>query len=678
MFQNKNNSELETNILFEGVSPEQLLSLTNPKNIIGKKEGDIIFQKGDPTDQVYLLIEGIVKLKFTEPDGTNIYIQRSENTFFGETELLEKTQRKSSAVADTDCRMYTFNFNELKALIKANKKILQNLYNNKTIDISEKDFFAGTKDLIEHKDDLSDLAKTTEKLSPYFNVEEKQSGGKAEEIIPANENIFDSIITKEETDEELPDESTESNKEIKEEDSIDANYSSNPIEDNFSFNDEDIIPGEILTDEPQKPADTIVSTFEEDILKETKEDEKEDEEIQAIIERPRADTTFTDYYEKILKATQNIFSKLTVDEAADAIAESSAELVNAAGGVLYLVEKDSEELKAKILSDNSIKDIRIKFTDGLQGTAILEKRTIILDNPQKEKNFNPVIEDLTGIKIKNALYYPLLTKSEEPVAVLELFNSSRGKFDSREIELINAISPSILKAIDNSKLVEILTQQKKILTLGEISSLISEDILGSLLKIKHYTSLIKKKTNSSEINKALDLQIEQVNSIANFLKLTDAYAHGKNVIMQSTIKVSDALAQILSFLAEYVESRNVVIYKKTDADAIINADINALYQACYQIAKNACDAMPEDGKIYVTTEKDGDFIKIKFRDTGIGISEAIKTKLFKPFVTSGKKNKAGLGLAIAEKIISYHGGYILADSVIGEGATFTIALPIVF
>ncbi len=675
MFQNKNNSELETNILFEGVSTGQLLSFINPKNIIGRKEGDVIFQKGDPADQMFLLIEGIVKLKFTEPDGTNIYINRTGNSFFGETELLEKTPRKSSAVADTDCRMYTFNFNELKTLVKADKKILQNLYNNKTIDFSEKDFFAGTKDLADHKDDLSDLAKTTEKLSLNFNEEEKESGEKTGEITPANENIFDNIITKEETEEEITDESTADNEETEEKDSVIENYSPEPIEENIGLNDEDIVPAEIQTDEPQKPADVTDSFFEEDIAAEPG---KENEEIQEIIERPKADIAFTDYYEKILKATQNIFSRLTLDETADAIAEYAAELVNAEGGVLYLAEKENEELKAKILSDNSIKDVRIKFSDGLQGIAVLEKRTIIIENPKKEKNFNPVIEDLTGIKIKNALYYPLFTKSEEPVAVLELYNSSRGKFDSREIELLNAISQSILKAIDNSKLVEIFIQQKKILTLGEISALMSEDISGSLLKIKHYTSLIKKKANSPEINKALDLQIEQVNSIENFLKFTDAYAHGKNVIVQSTIKVSDALTQVLSFLAEYVESRNVVIYKKTDADAIINADINALYQACYQIAKNACDAMPEDGKIYVTTEKDGDFIKIKFRDTGIGISETIKAKLFKPFTTYGKKNKAGLGLAIAEKIISYHGGYILADSVIGEGATFTIALPIVF
>ncbi len=677
MFQSKNNSELESNILFEGISSEQLQSFANPKNTIGKKEGDVIFQKGDAAECMYLLIEGIVKLKFTEPDGTNIYVQKSENSFFGETELLEKTRRKSSAVADTDCRMYTFNIGEIKALIKANKKILQNLYNNKTIDISEKDFLAGTKDLVDHIDDFSDLAKTTEKLSVNFSEDDGKIIEENENIPSDNENIFDRIITKEETEEEITDETANNQIDTREEDNaITVDFPADSGEENFILKDDDIIIKETEPDETLKPPDETPLPAAED--EQVTESYQEEEEVQEIIERPSADTTFSDYYERILKATQNIFSKVTIDEAADAIAESSAELVNAMGGVLYLVEKENGELKAKVLSDNSIKDVRIKFSDGLQGTAILEKRTIILDNPKNDKSFNPVIEDLTGIKIKNALYYPILTKGEEPVAVLELYNSDRGKFDTREIELLNAISPSILKAIDNSKLVEILIQQRKILTLGEVSAFITEDIQGALLKIKHYSSLLKKKITTPEINKALDLQIEQVNSIEEFLKFTDAYSHGKNVIEQNTIKVSDALTQVLSFLAEYVESRNVVIYKKVEADAIINVDLSAFYQACYQIAKNACDAMPEDGKIYVTTERDGDYIKIKFSDTGIGISEAVKAKLFKPFVTHGKKHKAGLGLAIAEKIISNHGGYILADSVIGEGATFTIALPVVF
>ena len=725
MFQNKNNSDLESNILFEGVNPEILQSFSNPKNTIGKKEGSVIYQKGDLTEYLYLLIEGTVKLKHTEPDGTNIYINKTANSFFGETELIGKTQRKSSAVADSDCRMYTLNLNELKVLVKKENQILKNLFENKTFDMKEEDFTEYTKDFLDPETDFADLIRTT-------TEKPAQDSAKIEEGVPNEENTsvveenvisdneqgtLDKIITNEEveeTEEQASDDIAENNiieeKEatkneegafdkiitVEESEEDNEQTESNQVEENLQEDVPNITDksekeqkkdqlneseGFVIEDSPAvefiKPGDTL-KTFVQEETEQEPTIEKDEEDSFVAPESEKVETDFSDYYETLLTATQNIFSKITIDETAQVIAESAADLVNATGGVLYIVDRESEELKAKVLSEDSIKDIRIKFSDGLQGTVAIEKKTVIVENPSEEKNFNPVIEDLTGIKIKNVIYYPILTKSDEAIAVLELYNSERNKFDSREIELLNAISPSILKALSNAKYVDILVQQRKIFSLGEITGFISDDIKTSLLKVKHYSSLLKKKDISPDVNKLLDLQIGQINSVEDFLKFTDAYAHGKNVAEQSTIKVSEAVTQILNFLAEYVDSRNTVIYKKIEEDTVINVDLPSLYFVCYQIAKNACDAMSDKGKIFVTSERDGKYIKIKFRDTGTGISETIKDKLFKPFVSFGKKQRPGLGLAIAEKIVAEQGGYMMVESVLGEGATFVIALPVVF
>ena len=557
MSRNKNNSDLDSNILFEGVNPKILQSFTNPKNTIGKIEGAVIYQKGDVTEYIYLLIEGLVKLKYTEPDGTNIYINKSENSFFGETELLGKTQRKSSAVADTDCRMYTFNLSEFKILIKKDKQILKNLYKNKTFDFLEEDFIESTKELLDPETDFADLIKTTtEKLAKRHtnsgeetHTEEKTSTIEGEQEPENEQGVFDKIITKEEIEENEVQASSDSienniiddkeiteneeyafdkiitNEEIEEteEEAFDKiitaeeleednkQTESNKIEESVqeeppfeieSFEEEQVkdkleeSEGFIIDDSPDSESVKLGGTLNTFVLEEPEQEpapEINEEDNVKIIEPEEFEADFSDYYESLLDATRTIFSKITIDETAEAIAESATKLVNATGGVLYLADKESEELKAKVLSEDSIKDIRIKFSDGLQGTTIIEKRSIIVENPKGDKNFNPVIEDLTGIKIKNVIYYPILTKSEEPVAVLELYNSERGKFDSREIELLNAISPSILKALSNAKYLDILVQQRKILALGEITGFINEDIKNSLLRVKHYSSLIKKK-----------------------------------------------------------------------------------------------------------------------------------------------------------------------------------------
>jgi signal transduction histidine kinase len=699
MSQDKNSSELESNILFEGVKPEILQSFANPKNTIGKREGAVIFQKGDLTEYLYLLIEGTVKLKITEPDGTNIYINKSENSFFGELELLGKTQRKSSAVADTDCRLYTLNLSELKILAKKDNMILKNLYSHKTFDIKKDNFKEMTKEFLDPDTDFSQFTKSKE-IYPIT----KDNGSTSEETPQTLEEIkeeeihgaFDKIITNDDSIEGITEQFSESEREMDAEIAKDESEelpateiikeeisgAINTIEDGQDrldlYESEGFVINKVDDQEHVEESLNESSPAMEEPVPEPIGEMKEEKELSPTIEEEKQETDFSDYYENLLKATQNIFSQINIDETADVISVSAAKLVNAEGGVLYIVDKENEELKAKVLSDSSIKNIIIKFSDGLQGTAVVEKRSIISEDPKKEKNFNPVIEDLTGIKIKNVIYYPVMTRNDDPVALLELYNSERDKFDSREIELLNAISPSILKALNNARYVDILVQQKKILSISEITSFINEDIKNPLHKVKQYSSLLKKKNLSPEVEKLIDIQIGQINTIEDFLKFTDAYAKGKNILEKSIIKVSEAVPRILNFLAEYVESRNTVLYKKIEDDALVNIDLPAMYVVCYQIAKNACDAMNDEGKIFVTTEKDGDYIKIKFKDTGTGISETIKGKLFKPFVTYGKKQKPGLGLAIAEKLITDQGGFLLAESVLGEGATFTIALPIVF
>lgn len=712
MFENKNTSELESNILFSGIKQELATNFANPKNIIGKREGDVIFQKGEPCEYFYLLVEGIVKLKFTEPDGTNIYVEKNKDSFFGEFELLKKSPRKSSAVADTDCRMYTFNLSELKSLIKSNANVLKNLKDNLTFYIPEDDFDNYTKDFAGEKDGEPEFSKTTEKISfnepNDTNEDTAQQAEIMEEKEPPQEDSSDTetensdeLITDSEDNFEFsePEELEESENYFKLSDprlkEKELNEIKNPEADtdqeipskehNPSFTDIgfDDTFGEQINEEKAEDSRPGFDSKEEpgSEIKKNSENETMDEKQIPLPDKADSGISTNDktsvFYKDIINRIQNIYSSINLDEVINIIAEESADLVNAEGGVLYILDKENEELFSKVLSGNSINTIRMKLSDGLQGIAAVEKRNIFVEDPGNEKYYNPVIEDLTGIKFKNALYYPLIRNNKETAAVLELYNSERGKFTQIDIDILNEISGSAIKAINNTRLADITLQQKRIASIGDLTEFISEDIKNPLLLIKHYVSLIKKKKIAPEIGRVLDLQIEQINSVEDFLKSSEAYAKGKNVVELSTININEALTTTLGLLAEYVESRNMVILRKTETDALVNLDNGQFYQACYQVVKNSCDEMSEEGKIYVTSEKDGEYIKIKFRDTGAGIPENWKEKIFKPF-TGRKKNKAGLGLTIAEKIIADHGGYIMVDSVIGQGTTFIIALPIVF
>ena len=88
------------------------------------------------------------------------------------------------------------------------------------------------------------------------------------------------------------------------------------------------------------------------------------------------------------------------------------------------------------------------------------------------------------------------------------------------------------------------------------------------------------------------------------------------------------LNNMLDMFAEYVESRNSKLFKKLETGTKVLLDADAFYYACFQLIKNACNAMPEGGNIYIISQKDGSFVSIEFRNTGKEIEDEMKSQAF--------------------------------------------------
>lgn len=112
-------------------------------------------------------------------------------------------------------------------------------------------------------------------------------------------------------------------------------------------------------------------------------------------------------------------------------------------------------------------------------------------------------------------------------------------------------------------------------------------------------------------------------------------------------------------------------------------DWERMRRVIINIASNANDAMPGGGTFTISTSLQGEYLQLSFKDTGVGIAQELRSKIFEPFYTSGKEHGTGLGLAIVRDIVERHGGTINLESrVAGEvdadapGTTFTIRIPV--
>ena len=125
---------VQPNSLFSSVSESYLKTFIKPKNFFIAKEGTLIYSFDDQAKDIYLVIEGEVKIKFC--DNRSI-IYKAFSEFFGEKEMLEKTKRVSFAIANKDCKLYRIEADELSILSKDNNVVLNKIFTEIPEELSE-------------------------------------------------------------------------------------------------------------------------------------------------------------------------------------------------------------------------------------------------------------------------------------------------------------------------------------------------------------------------------------------------------------------------------------------------------------------------------------------------------------------------------------------------------------
>ena len=121
---------------------------------------------------------------------------------------------------------------------------------------------------------------------------------------------------------------------------------------------------------------------------------------------------------------------------------------------------------------------------------------------------------------------------------------------------------------------------------------------------------------------------------------------------------------------------NVSLDMQLQDGCMVRCEKAELFEVVVNLVRNAAEALPQGGGIYVKTHVEGDSVILKIRDTGIGISGQNLKRLFNPFFTTKAKAGSGLGLASSRRITEDCGGNILVESSEGKGTTFTIVLPL--
>jgi signal transduction histidine kinase len=281
--------------------------------------------------------------------------------------------------------------------------------------------------------------------------------------------------------------------------------------------------------------------------------------------------------------------------------------------------------------------------------------------------------------------YVLLRTVTKPLKLLE---ETMGKISSGQMEkvLINSSDKEIVlfSQAFNRTLREIelrhmgfIAQSEKLASLGTMVSGVAHQLNNPLSNISTSCQILLEEIEGCDVNtikevlQQIEGQVERIRAMVYSLLEFSKKKEFKNELLP----LRDLIEDIIRLMRGDIPTR-VELTVDIPEDIYIIADKQRMQGAILNILKNAIDAIPDEGKVFISAKeyKDTKTMEIKIQDTGLGIDPKDSKKIFEPFFTT-KGHGTGLGLFVTREIIQEHGGTITMDSVIGQGTTFTIKLP---
>jgi len=224
---------------------------------------------------------------------------------------------------------------------------------------------------------------------------------------------------------------------------------------------------------------------------------------------------------------------------------------------------------------------------------------------------------------------------------------------------------------------ERLAHNEKIATLGRVAAQVAHEVRNPLSGLLLYSLHLKSKVAGELAADKLDLIDKIIETINNLTSTTEQvlnYARPVKLAPQS-VDLNKVTVRVIQLLESQTSVNGIDIRfdpgKRNVSGRLDEASVSS---ALLNLALNAVQAMPNGGRLIITTGCDNGILWLVISDTGLGISEERLKHIFEPFNTT-KSRGLGLGMPYAQKIIEQHGGTISVESQLGKGTQVRIELP---
>lgn len=383
-----------------------------------------------------------------------------------------------------------------------------------------------------------------------------------------------------------------------------------------------------------------------------------------------------------------------------ALFEEVARLIHTSFGYyqVYIASVEGEELVMQALYGalNSLDALtsmrRYSIEHGITGWAVRNNQTLLVNNVQLEPRYihHPQTPDT-----KAELVVPIRS-GDQVLAMISVQNAQIGSFGQGDVDLAEAVASLTAMALEHLRrdeelrgAQEQLARNERLRALGELASGVAHDFNNLLASMLGHTQLLLAEHSEGPV--ADDLRVIERAALdgAATVRRLQSFAQTSRSLPSEAVSLSEIIAESLAITRprwrDEPQSRGVQIEIVRELAELppFAGDGPALRELVMNLLINAVDAMPEGGVIRLYTRLlpaeqsplGETTALLELSDTGQGMSDEVRTRIFEPFYTTKGRAGTGMGLAMAYGIVQRHQGVISAQSQPGRGSSFTVLLP---
>jgi PAS domain S-box-containing protein len=242
---------------------------------------------------------------------------------------------------------------------------------------------------------------------------------------------------------------------------------------------------------------------------------------------------------------------------------------------------------------------------------------------------------------------------------------------------------------DRKKMEHAILHAQKIESIGKLAGGVAHDFNNILASVLGSASILRRRlTEKSKFYKYVEIIEVAARRGSSLTRQLLTFAR-KTETKDELVDVNDTIRETVQLYERSVAKDIVVDVKLTGEITHVRGDSGQIQQALLNLLLNARDAMPGGGKVAITSSvvmadahtttqfasvKPGPFVRVNVSDTGVGMENGIRERVFEPFYTT-KDTGTGLGLSVVYGVVQNHGGFLDVESEVGRGTTFSVYLP---